>query len=440
MASDRNLLSLVTRCLWVGLVSGAGCSPNSPAEDTPALSAEPSSAGNGAGPVGSGAAAGATPTMSTPGMTAGSGVGGMGATAPAVPAPVNGAGGAGGSGGSTVAGAGGVVLASGGTAENESGAAGEGGMPSMAGMNASGAMGGAAAEAGGQAGESEAGGGAAGRSPGAVCPETATAVPGETTESVSVDGTTRTYVQHVPPGYTGTTPVPVVIDFHPLGGTGNSWKNSTGWGGLADTEGFIMIWPDGVGNSWHVGRCCATAESQNVDDVGFTRAIIAALSEQACIDPKRVYATGCSNGGGMAFKVACDAADVIAAVAPVDFDCVTGSTAEPSCGDCSPARPISEFQFRGTNDTAVPYSGGSGPAGTQFPGAEANFAEWAEINACTGSAEPLSEHSGCEAYPSCAEGAETVLCTVQNGTHCGNYQSFGIVDIAWEMFQRSSLP
>src|SRR5262249_18054421 len=149
---------------------------------------------------------------------------------------------------------------------------------------------------------------------------------------------------------------------------------------LSDKEGFIVVWPDGVGNSWNVGRCCSTAQSENVDDVAFTKAIVASLAEDACIDPKRVYATGCSNGGGMAFKVACDAADVIAAVAPVDFDCVTGESASPSCASCMPARPISEIQFRGTNDTAVPYDGGSGPRGTVFPGAEENFSEWKDIN------------------------------------------------------------
>jgi len=251
---------------------------------------------------------------------------------------------------------------------------------------------------------------------------------------------TRTFIRHVPPGYTGKSPVPVVLDFHPLGGSGSTWKGSTSWGSVADSQGFIMIWPDGVGSSWNVGRCCSTAQSQNVDDVAFTKAIVTTLEKEACVDPKRVYATGCSNGGGMAFKVACDAADVIAAVAPVDFDCVTGSSSNPSCGNCAPARPIPEIQFRGTNDTAVPYGGGSGPRGTIFPGALESFMEWGGINLCTGSPQALSDHAGCQAYPSCGGGVETALCTVQNGTHCGNYQSFGIVNIAWQMFTKQALP
>src|SRR5262249_5723606 len=152
------------------------------------------------------------------------------------------------------------------------------------------------------------------------------AKPGDMMETVMVGGMSRTFIRQIPTGYTGKMPLPLVIDFHPLGGSGQSQKASTQWGSLADQKGFIMVWPDGVGSSWNVGRCCDPAQSQHVDDVAFTRAIIAQLGKEACIDPKRVYASGCSNGGGMAYKVACDAADVIAAVAPVDFDCISSAS------------------------------------------------------------------------------------------------------------------
>ncbi len=257
-----------------------------------------------------------------------------------------------------------------------------------------------------------------------------------------MNGQNRTFVLHVPPGYTGETPLPVVIDFHPLGGAGSTWKNSTGWSSFADEHDIIMVWPDGVGNSWNVGRCCPPAMDQGVDDVAFVRAIIDLLSTEACIDTRRVYATGCSNGGGMTYKVACEAADVIAAAAPVDFDCVVGPSNVPSCGGCEPSRGISEIQFRGTNDFAVVYEGGPAPIpqGMDFPGAEANFSDWGEINQCTGSPAPLPEHSTCQSFQNCSDGAETTLCTIQGGTHCGSYQTFGIVSLAWETFQRHALP
>ena len=124
-----------------------------------------------------------------------------------------------------------------------SGAAGAAGAAGATGAAGRGGAGGAAAGAGGSGGAGQ-------------CPATATATPGEKSESVTVGGMTRTFLRHIPTGYTGKTPVPVVIDYHPLGGTGSSWKASTNWSSVADSQGFIMIWPDGVGNAWNVGRCC----------------------------------------------------------------------------------------------------------------------------------------------------------------------------------------
>jgi polyhydroxybutyrate depolymerase len=292
--------------------------------------------------------------------------------------------------------------------------------------------------------------GAAGAA-GAQCPSTATAVAGESTKSIMVGTLMRTYLLHIPTGYTGKTPVPVVFDFHGLGGSGSSQKGLSGWATLGDSKGFITVFPNGVGNSWNIGRCCSTAQTQNVDDVGFVRAIIKQLQADACIDSKRVYASGCSNGGGMSYKLACDAADVIAAVAPVDCDCVTGSTSNPSCASCSPVRPISEIAFRATGDQVVPYNGGrcsiaaDCPPGMScmnfdFPGAATNFSTWATIDQCTGSPQALSGHPACQTNATCGGGAQVTLCTQQGGSHCGNYASLGIVNVAWEMFQKETLP
>jgi polyhydroxybutyrate depolymerase len=372
-------------------------------------------------------------------------------------------------GGGAVAGTGGGAAGTTGRGGASGGGAGAGGTVGAAGTGAPGA-GGAAGGAGaggagssgrggttGLAGRGGTGGGAAGASggtagtTGAQCPSTATAVPGEATKSIMVGTLMRTYLLHIPSGYTGKTPVPVVFDFHGLGGSGSSQKGLSGWATLGDSKGFITVFPNGVGNSWNIGRCCSTAQTQNVDDVGFVRAIIKQLQADACIDSKRVYASGCSNGGGMSYKLACDAADVIAAVAPVDCDCVTGSTSNPSCASCSPARPISEIAFRATGDQVVPYNGGrcsiaaDCPPGMScstfdFPGAATNFSTWATIDQCTGSPQALSGHPACQTNATCGAGAQITLCTQQGGSHCGNYASLGIINIAWEMFQKEALP
>jgi polyhydroxybutyrate depolymerase len=264
--------------------------------------------------------------------------------------------------------------------------------------------------------------------PPAGCPASATLRAGDTTKTITVDGVQRTFLVHAPPGYDSSTAVPVVLDFHGLGGNSNQQKNLTNWDNLADAENFISVYPQGINNAWNAGLCCGNGG----DDVPFVRAIIANLASEACIDARRVFASGCSNGGGMSYKLACEAADVIAAVAPVDFDCVDGA----GCGNCEPARPISVIQFRGTNDQLVPYDGNAGA----FAGAQANLATWGEINQCTGSPGALAGSAGCEQFPMCGAGAQTVLCTVQGGTHCGSYGNFDIPEVAWRVLSTKSLP
>jgi polyhydroxybutyrate depolymerase len=261
----------------------------------------------------------------------------------------------------------------------------------------------------------------------APCAASATLQPGDTPRTLTIDGAERSYLVHAPPGYDGTTRVPVVFDFHGLGGNSNQQKNLSRWDDVADANGFITVYPQGIDNAWNAGLCCGDGG----DDVAFVRAIIEELTADACIDRRRIFSSGCSNGGGMSYKLACEAADVIAAVAPVDFDCVDGA----GCGDCAPSRPVSVVQFRGTNDQAVPYDG-NGP----FAGAQANLATWGEINSCSGSAAALAQNDACEALPMCGDGAQTVLCTVQGGTHCGSYGSFSIAEVAWAVLQNQALP
>ena len=106
----------------------------------------------------------------------------------------------------------------------------------------------------------------------------------------------------------------MVLNFH--GGTQNaaqqvrfSKMNET-----AEARGFIVVYPEGVNGVWDAGACCA---SQTVDDVGFARAIVEYMQEHACIDSRRIYSTGMSNGGRMSYRLGCEAADVFAAIAPV---------------------------------------------------------------------------------------------------------------------------
>jgi polyhydroxybutyrate depolymerase len=166
--------------------------------------------------------------------------------------------------------------------------------------------------------------------------------------SVNVDGLARNYLLHVPADLPAAKPAPLVLVFH--GGGGHDWNmpGFTHFDDLADQEGFVVAYPDALDRNWNDSRGVATA-----DDVGFTRALIADVSRAHSIDPHRVYATGISNGGFFSNRLACDAADRIAAIASV-----AATMPEPLVAECKPSRPISVLYIQGTDDPLVPLNGG----------------------------------------------------------------------------------
>jgi polyhydroxybutyrate depolymerase len=359
--------------------------------------------------------------------TAGNGgVGGGGA---------GGVGGIGGLGGATVnggtTGAGGA--ASGGTAGSSAGS-----MSASGASGASGAGGGSGASgASGSGGAPDAGTGPGGAGGGA--PTCAAGLPaptaGDSTVTLQHGGRSRKYLLHVPAGLTAGTPISLVFDLHGAGGNGSQQKGLSGFSSLADRERFLVVFPDGVDGYWNVDdKCCGTAGREKVDDVGFLRTIITTLSERICIDTTRVYVSGFSNGGGLTHRMGCDAADVIAGVAPIATDLRT----QP----CNAARPISMLEVRGMADSLEPYEGGLvGPEGGQYVlvGAKASLALWADINQCTGATTQSDEY--CETVTECGGGVETVLCSLPNVEHSpyNNALRFDVAGVAWDMFKRHSL-
>jgi len=248
-----------------------------------------------------------------------------------------------------------------------------------------------------------------------------------------VNDTSRSYLLHVPPSYSGNTPMPLVIDYHPINLDAQWEQANSGYLALSDQEGFIVAWPQGIEKTWNIGPCCTT--SREVDDFGFARALVRQLSTTACIDPKRVYAVGFSMGGSMAYYLACKEAEVFAAIAASSMDLLVDSELS-----CQPSRAVTEISFRGTADTVVPYEGGpSSPPGradvtNNLLGAVGTFERWAEIDGCTG--EPSEEDgNGCSRYLSCQAGTEVALCTTQGGgTVIGN------ASIGWDTLMRHPMP
>jgi polyhydroxybutyrate depolymerase len=285
---------------------------------------------------------------------------------------------------------------------------------------------------GATAGSSGSGGAAAGGSggqPGATgCGAATQPKAGDTTLTFPFGGVDREYIVHVPTSYDGSVRVPLLLDIHGLTSNDTQQEALSGWRQKSDATGFIVVYPNGLDSSWNGGSlCCGTSQANGVDDEGFLRAVVARMQAAACIDPKRIYATGLSNGGAMAHLLACRAADLFAASAPVSM----GNGTMP----CQPARPISVTMFRGTSDPLVPFNGGL------FPSAQADFDQWRMFNGCTGT--PDTVHGICSTYRQCNAGVEVTLCTIDAGHVLypqAAQQGAPVPDVVWEGFARQTLP
>ena len=282
---------------------------------------------------------------------------------------------------------------------------------------------------------------AGGSSQSTTCPSTVLKS-GDSTQTVTVGSSSRTYILHVPSAYKGTTAVPLIVDFHPIGGSDTGEESSSPFKAVTDPEGVITAYPQGdaspnMGAAWDVGPCCVA----NVDDVAFAKALVAQVETKACIDTKRVYAVGFSMGGGMSHYIACKAADVFAAIAPAAFDLLAGSAPAGNADDCKPSRPIPVLSFRGTADSTAIYGGGYSSVVTGMPitflGAKACWQKWASIDGCTDTpAYPTVNGSTweCAYYKQCQANVQVGVC-INNGGH-----EYGDGTIGWTFLKQFTLP
>ena len=202
-------------------------------------------------------------------------------------------------------------------------------------------------------------------------------------ESLTHDGRKRTYRLYAPQRL--HEPAPLIFVLHGGGGSGANMELMTrqGFNRMADRDGAIVVYPDGVGGNWNDGRTGVRSKAmeENVDDVGFFRTLVHDVGGRYRVDPKRIYSTGISNGGFMSFRLACDAADVFAAIAPV-----AASLSEDLGPRCKPSRAVSVAMLNGTDDPLVPWGGGQvGMWGVKRGMAwstDKTFATWAALDGC----------------------------------------------------------
>jgi polyhydroxybutyrate depolymerase len=246
----------------------------------------------------------------------------------------------------------------------------------------------------------------------ATCAPGRPADAGTTTSTIPFGGIDRTYLVHVPTGYTGTTPVPVVFDFHGHGSSAAVQLVYSGLVPVADREGFLLVAPQGQGDVPHFTLLGATPTE--ADDVDLTLAILDRLEAERCVDTTRVYATGMSNGGALSSVLACRAADRFAATASV-----AAFIYLPACDDVRRAVPFEAFM--GTGDPIVPFAGGrvNCCGNPTIPGAEDTMASFAKHARCADP--PATERLGTTVerrhWTGCAPGAAVELYVIEGGGH-----------------------
>jgi len=242
--------------------------------------------------------------------------------------------------------------------------------------------------------------------------------------SLVQDGRKRTLRIYLPAGR--GEPLPVVLVLHGGGGTGGGmeWLTRRGFNRIADRDGAVVVYPDGIDRGWNDGRSAnrSTADAA-VDDVGFLRALPEQLASLHPIDRARLYVTGISNGGMMSYRLGCDAAGVFAAAAPV-----AANMAVELGGACHPLRAVPLLIMNGVDDPIMPWKGGPVRVlwmtrGTVLS-SEESAARWLSLDHCG----PLEPQTVIDAIPAdgtsaaprfarCAEGGEVRLYEIRGGGH-----------------------
>lgn len=189
--------------------------------------------------------------------------------------------------------------------------------------------------------------------PSSACGTPSAAPPGETEQSMVSGGRTYTYFQQVPPAADGSTPLPLVLDFHGYSESASIHRQMSMLGELGDEQGFVTITPQGPGAipMWDVAL--------RSPDLAFVGRLLDRVEQTLCVDTNRAFAAGLSNGAFMVSSIACRYAGRIAAVAPV------AGIRDPR--GCRPSQPVPVITFHGTADGFVAFRGGLGERALHLP-------------------------------------------------------------------------
>lgn len=240
----------------------------------------------------------------------------------------------------------------------------------------------------------------------------------------------RPFVVHEPPGYDGSKPAPLLIVLHGYGFEGKVQSLYFGLDRVTDPRGMLYVAPDGTTNDegksfWNATPACCAPAGSDVDDSAYLAAVIDSVRHDYNVDDRRIFVLGHSNGGFMAYRMACDHAEVIAGIVSLEG----ATTVDRSA--CDPSAPVSVLEVHGTGDTVIRYEGGrndgNDPNAPEYPGAEATVRTWAGLDGCdptpitpdpaTRQIERDQPPATVTAYGSCSRGAAVELWTQPGGQH-----------------------
>ena len=252
----------------------------------------------------------------------------------------------------------------------------------------------------------------------------------------------RTYRLHVPAGYDPARPLPVLLDLHGFGGSAAGEEQASGYDALADREGFLAVYGQGLSSREGAGWASTRPMDLGIDELGYFAALLGQLQQRLCMDERRVYATGFSNGGGMTELLACYLSRRIAAVAPVSGNYYVDSKGV----GCHPERPLAVMEIHGTADGVVPYDGltRAETGGWPLLSIPDFMAGWAARDRCTEGPTVFldsAEVTGLR-WAGCAGGVSVVHYRWNGGGHGAPATIAGVPsnEVIWRFLSSYSLP
>lgn len=204
-----------------------------------------------------------------------------------------------------------------------------------------------------------------------------------------VSGRERSFLLYPPARSAKSGPLPLILALHGGGGTAEGMARATRLHETANRKGYLVVYPAGTNRrgrrrrlNWNAGGRYGGgwAERRQVDDIGFIRALVGNLQQAYDVDPRKIYATGISKGGMLAYRLACEMADVFAAVAVV----AGAQTADR----CRPSEPVAVLHIHGDRDQNVPLAGGRGRwtgRRNSWPPVKSGIEFWQRYNGCAAS-------------------------------------------------------